>query len=138
MTLSADDLTADPDAVAEGLAGVTWGYQRSHWSVDGLPSTAEVRDHGPVAPEPVRWWTAAVAALGEADPDAALDCLVTDAALRCEVTGGDPARALEALATVDGTGIAPWLAGASADEGEEEGFSLTVGGRTFTDATGVG
>lgn len=138
VTLSAEDLTSDPAGVAEGLAGVTWGYRQSHWSIDRLPSTAEVRDLGPVAEEPVRWWAEAVAALGQADPQAALDCRITDAALRCDVDAGDPGRALKALATVDGTDIALWLSRARADAGEATGFSLTVGGRTFTDATSIG
>lgn len=138
VTLSAEDVMSDPQGVAEGLVGVTWGFQQSHWSIDDLPSTAEVRDRGPIAKEPVRWWAEAAAALGEAEPGAALDCRITDVALRCEVAGGEPGRVLGALATVDGTDIEPWLAGASAEEGQEEGFSLTVGGRTFTDATELG
>lgn len=138
VTLSGEDLTSDPAAVAEGLAGVTWGYQQSHWSVAGLPSTAEVRDLGPVAQEPVRWWVDATVALAHADPRAALACRITEAALGCEVDAADLGRVVEALAAVDGSGIEPWLSGVSAEEGEETGFSLRVGGRTYTEATRIG
>lgn len=138
VTLSAEDLTADPAAVAEGLTGVTWGYDQSEWDVDDLPSTASVRDLGPVAPEGVRWWTESVAALAGADPEAALHCDILDFALRCEVETARPDVALEALAAVDGSAIGPWLEGVNEDEGEEKGFWLTVGGETFTDADEVG
>lgn len=137
ITLSSD-VTSDPAGVAEGLAGVTWGYDTSHWSIEGEASTADVSYRGPVDQAPVRWWTDAVAALADADPEAALHCDISDHALRCEVASSDPGRALQVLSGVDGSAIQPWLAGAHADEGEDKGFSLTVGGETFTDATAVG
>lgn len=138
ITLSSEHVRSDPAAVATGLAGVTWGYDASHWSIDGLPSTAYVSDLGPVAEEPVGWWAGSVAALAEADPDAALHCEILNFALRCEVESTQSERALQALAGVDGTAIGPWLEGVDEDEGEEKGFSLTVGGQTFTDAEAVG
>lgn len=138
VTLSADDVTADPTDVAAGLAGVTWGYAESRWEIDGLSSTAYVSDLGPVAAEPVRWWAESVAALAVADPEAALHCDIFDFALRCEVESAQPELALQALAGVDGSAIGPWLDGVNEDEGEEKGFSLMVGGQTFTDADAVG
>lgn len=134
ITLSSVDVMADPGEVAAGLAGVTWGYQQSHWSLDAHPSTADVRHLGPVAQEPVRWWVDAAAGLAEVDPEAALHCDIRDGLLRCEVDPTDPERVLQALADVDGSAIRPWLDGAVADEGTERGFSLRVGDRTFTDA----
>lgn len=132
------DVVSDPVGVAEGLAGVTWGYDRSWWTVSGHGSTAEVSDLGPVAAAPVRWWTESVAALAEADPAAALHCRLLDFALRCEVDTSDPDTAVGALARVDGSRIGPWLEAVHADEGEEKGFSLEVGDRGFTDASRIG
>ncbi|GGK80353.1 hypothetical protein [Ornithinimicrobium pekingense] len=130
-------LTDDPDGAAAQLTGVTWGYDRSHWSVAGLGSTAEVSYRAPMDQAPVLWWARSVAELAQGDPQAALHCRITDAALHCEVEAGDPQRAREALAGVDASGLQPWLDDASPDEGERTGFSLTVGGHTLSDPASV-
>lgn len=132
VTLS-PTLTEDPDAAAEALTGVSWGYDRSLWQVEGLGSTAEVSYRAPMDPAPVLWWTRGVAALQRSDPQAALDCRITDAALHCEVQADDPDAARAALAGVPADGLQPWLDAARPDEGEITGFELQVGGQTITD-----
>lgn len=136
VTLS-PQVTDDPEAAAAALTGVSWGYDRSHWSIEGLASTAEVSDRAPVEEAPVLWWTRSVAALEEADPRAALHCRVTDSALHCEVESADPQQARSALAAVDASDLRPWLDAARPDEGEIAGFSLSVGGETLTDPASV-
>lgn len=126
-----------PREVANGLAGVSRQYVLSSWSIEGKPSTAEVSLVSPVAPQPIRWWTDAVAKLAQADGAAALHCRITDHAMRCEVDTDDPATALEALSTVDGSQIGPWLDSVRDEEGEDSGFTLLLDGITYGDATTI-
>jgi hypothetical protein len=130
-------VTDDPDGAAAQLTRVSWGYDLSHWSVEGLASTAEVSYRAPMDQAPVLWWTRSVAALEQAEPRAALHCRITDAALHCQVEADDPRRARAALGGVDSSALPPWLDSASPDDGEISGFSLQVGGETLTDPGSV-
>ncbi|WP_162786659.1 hypothetical protein [Janibacter anophelis] len=57
--------------------------------------------------------------------------------MRCEVDTDDPAAALQALSTVDGSQIGPWLDSVPDEEGEEGGFTLLLDGITYGDATTI-
>ncbi|WP_162802780.1 hypothetical protein [Ornithinimicrobium avium] len=123
----------DPQASAAGLAGVTWGYSLSHWTIEGLGSTAEVRYTSDLDPAPFAWWLQGVAALQGAAPGADLACDVRYGSLDCTVTGGDPAAARAALTAVDGSAVRAWVMGASTDPDQPHGFVLRVGGEEITD-----
>lgn len=91
----------------------------------------------PVDPAPIRWWAEAVTALDATSAADSIHCDILDHALRCEVDSDDPEQTTAALAALEGTAIGPWLDAAGADEGEEKGFSLTLGSQTWTDPTAI-
>lgn len=119
---------ADPATTAARLAEVSHGWSRSHWTVEGVSSTAEVNYVSSLDPAPFAWWLEGVAALEESAPGAALACDVRYGSLECAVTGGDAAAARGALGAVDRADVDAWVGGTQPDEGEPHGFVLRVGG----------
>lgn len=127
-----EGILADPAASAERLAGVTPGWSSSHWTIEGLGSTAEVHYVSRPDPAPFAWWLQGVDALREAAPGAALACDIGYGSLDCTVAGGDAGSVRRALSTVDDAAVRSWIGTANPDPDQPHGFVVRVGGEDIT------